>query len=1262
VLYTSDVSFVLRRHVLVCAFGFVACAPVPDAERQVPKRGSLGRELYGALCDRVGAQSLREDVTGASYQDVCHPDTEGGYARLVDRSLLPPLTHGAAQESDTVSIPTQPLGRERNVARIEALAEERDPLIAALDAMLPDLTLSPSLCAEQADSAPLPTALRDALAELVPLYADGTIPNVTRALGQLLRQVEQEPELSRALSRLDARQGYRPPELALYVLEPLLSYPGLFELGGALAAVHREDRNGARSALAAFLRRAGADLTAGANAPLVPERELEVSREALSGRTRVSRPRSVRELSLDLLSAPALIERDASTSVVRRDSRGLAQVLTTDGTLPWPFMADDTGKPAVDELGRFITRDGQPSPQPFVRWSGAGIGRDALGRALSAEGAPLYAYLDVSGSVFSNLTTKLAPLVRPRSEGGQEALLDARVLEGALLGPRIIQADGDVRLNANTAPLVDIVHALASGLARPELDDALQLFSTLARERPDLLPRVVRLGLSLDAIADRYPEVELPPHSTLWDELIDVFVDISRKDALLEDLLDAFADSRTEQLGHVFAAYMRHSDDITYFRDPKQPENRDSLNGKVWNATTGDFSDLQTPVDRSLPDSGANRSVLQRFLQLLHDANGLPACSKEGAVAHVDITWPPGGRGLPIRLDYPTSPLAKTVCAFLGSRAPSRIPECGILRFENVAEMLIGVALGETEISVRDDCLNKLVSSPLAGFVGGANAFLQETSGIDGFSLEPTVPGVARLAFFDAPYSAWGGYAGDIYYPKTSRFLADVIDPVPSMVCPVEQYTDPIDGKVLEMRRCERFEDTLRGRDPNGLFPLEQLDFLPLVQPLAKAFGKHEANGSFVGLLDVLHRHWGSSRQTREECDPNLPATEARHCTQDGVVAYEPMIAAMLDEGELFAELGTIVRALRFTRVTHCDAFDGLRCTASSERDGIRVLAEAVRSLVDPARSPHLTDRRGEHRSRRNDGTFNPQATPLSLVLDAFSHMDNYWRMHEAEQAVWLGSRSTIIDSLASVTGSRESPRFSLQALNVGLPIALDLLREQIAAHCPPEQADGRCKWAEREIAAEVARGLEEPLTAGLLGTVDALLADEDARRELGLFAATLLEGTPDASLAAGIQAALIDVLQVLDDDASVRPLKGLLGRALAGANADEVALGPAVLELLSRFFDSENQTGCTPFDPHRVFAFALTRAVQPSKPGERAPLQVLLDAAYRVNRVDPRSQATFLPEDFKSLGRELGDLMLDEQSGLEQIYAILRQATASPP
>ena len=27
-----------------------------------------------------------------------------------------------------------------------------------------------------------------------------------------------------------------------------------------------------------------------------------------------------------------------------------------------------------------------------------------------------------------------------------------------------------------------------------------------------------------------------------------------------------------------------------------------------------------------------------------------------------------------------------------------------------------------------------------------------------------------------------------------------------------------------------------------------------------------------------------------------------------------------------------------------------------------------------------------------------------------------------------------------------------------------------------------------------------------------------------------------------------------------------------------------------------------------------------------------------------------------------VGDLMLDEQSGLEQIYAILRQATASPP
>ena len=62
-----------------CAVAVPGCADF-DTSRQIPKRQSLGHEMYSVICDRTGAQALREDVTGASFHAVCHPDAKGAYA------------------------------------------------------------------------------------------------------------------------------------------------------------------------------------------------------------------------------------------------------------------------------------------------------------------------------------------------------------------------------------------------------------------------------------------------------------------------------------------------------------------------------------------------------------------------------------------------------------------------------------------------------------------------------------------------------------------------------------------------------------------------------------------------------------------------------------------------------------------------------------------------------------------------------------------------------------------------------------------------------------------------------------------------------------------------------------------------------------------------------------------------------------------------------------------------------------------------------
>src|SRR5579871_4058432 len=80
---------------LVLLAAGVGCSSTFDTSRSVPPRGTLGAELFTALCDRVAAQALPEDVTGASWHAVCYPDGSGSYASTVDQARLPPLDPNA---------------------------------------------------------------------------------------------------------------------------------------------------------------------------------------------------------------------------------------------------------------------------------------------------------------------------------------------------------------------------------------------------------------------------------------------------------------------------------------------------------------------------------------------------------------------------------------------------------------------------------------------------------------------------------------------------------------------------------------------------------------------------------------------------------------------------------------------------------------------------------------------------------------------------------------------------------------------------------------------------------------------------------------------------------------------------------------------------------------------------------------------------------------------------------------------------------------
>jgi len=1340
-------SLVGRVLPLVVAGSFVACGNDFDTTRKTPPRGSVGRELYSLVCDRVAAQAIREDVQAQSWHGICHQAADGTYWEKVKIDKIPPI-RGVAYNvnGDEVSVEQQQKHRKYRVARIEALAKRREELIGAFDVAFPDELIAVRDLGnpDPAKSCGVPldknaqrqrflSEVADALSRMTDLYNDGTFPRITGALGRMMKEIEKDKGVQDALARVDARQGYRPAAVAIGVARPLLSYPRLVDLGNALLKAIASDSDpysankaavpGVASAeFRAVLQTLHEELRTATSDP--PIGSLAVKTDTTISREILSRPRSTLELSRAILLAedPKFgLDSTVPRYIAKRDSRGVAVVPLEGTNLPSLFV-DSTGDklPDLNELGQFVTAGGVAAPTPFFTVeavnSGIPVPRDTYGRALKAAGSPdtYYGYVDTSRTFAATLVKDFRPLFETDPAKGKETVMKLLAGVPVVLGKRdeaptaektyppdpslvdnwkLARKDAPPKnlgtqpvtlkyraFDPNTSPIVDLVYALGQILARQEMDDTLAVFSQLTEKNPQLVARLVGLGLQAKAIADKHPEAKIPGKSTLWDEMLDTVVKIAQAPGVLEDVLRAFANDKTLKLDQVFAAYIKYKDELTY--------DRNDLNGAPWNVTTSGKVGLVTPVDRTGPDSGKNRSALQRFMQMLHDANGLAACTKDNAVAHVSLEWP-AGSGIKINVNYPTDRfISGAMCAFVGKSAPTKLPLCGVLRLENVAALLLDVALGRAKFDVRDPCLDALMRSPLSAIVGGVDKFLEDASGIKGFSTKPTVPGVARMVHFDVAHD---GLPGDTKNQKTNTFLGGVLDPVPTMVCPLAPFTDS-DGKVIPLRNCKDtaflarmsaaglssnyFDYTIRGRDDNALFPLELMGFVESVSPLAAAFADHNQPLLFVELFDTLHRHWGSPKQSKAECDPTVPKTDARWCSQDGTVTYEALLAEVL-ETDLFPTLYEAVKALQATKINHCDAFDATtkQCTSSRVVDGVQVLAEAVRVLVDPNRNAGLTNRRGEKAVLRTDGvTSNPQVTPLYLFIDALKAIDTAFDNYADKTRLqpWREARSELVDQLFAVEGAKATAQFKNPAISKILPKLLGITRAQIAAQCPNPKAP--CTWASKELTERLTNSLKGPTAASLIDLLDAIRRDDPSRIEIEKLIAYLLDGASDNDAQATTLMAAVDLLQVLEDDVNLEPLYRVMASAAAGPTTDEK--GNVVLRglldgsvqglarLFARAYDKGGAEICSKeIDPNRTIDFVMKRMLLPyGKDGKdlRTPIETIISVVADVNRADPMSQAKLAGDDYRNISKEIAEFCLHPERGLVQIYEVIRQATAN--
>jgi len=1291
----------------VIGISAVSCAGNFDTTR-VPRpfadRATLGQEVYGVLCDRVGATALGEDLSGASFKALCHPDDDGGYADEVNQSKLPPASGAAALE------------RRLAVAKVEAMARHRADMIRALDVAFPDIEVDdPHPVEGKPSKVRLHDAVRTLVGRLTPLYdsnplaQDGAeseplVPAGTRALARVLDAAAQSPRAQAALSRLGGREGYRPFSVALGAAKPILLYPDL--RGFVQQSIRVLSPGGpARAEFEQLLKVTHEEMNA--SRPSLPLSPLLVSDP--NGIAQPNRPRDNVELLQYVLLSPDAsfaFPNTAPAPIVQRDPRGFALVAGSrpgqPGFVPAPFsdlfqdgpdgpVAGPDGMPDVDAFGRFIDANGNPVlvDMPFETPGKPRVRKgDALGRALLEDGRNAYEYLDTQQTLVASLARDVRALADPNPANDHETLLNALAGAYLLLGDRVdgrqaVYEDGRTLayrgFDASTSPIVDLVHAAGQVLSEPESDDYLQQFIDLLQNNEQDMARLIGVALEMKRISDEHAEAGIPATSTLWDEMADVISEIAAVGpadgdpngrSLLEDLMIALANEDSLLLGPAYGKFFQYRDRVTY--DP------DDINGATLNLESNDGQSPHVKVDRNSPDSGFNRSAFQRSLQLIVDTTGVTACNKQGAKVHLVA----GVLGLTVPADYPDDTLFSVMCP---SSKQDIISECSIYEIHNLSHFYVQSLLEKdpdppadfvnrhkATIVVKDQCLQSL-----SGITNMDETF-ESSSGILGLTTQPTQTALSRLVFFGS--DSWGLPMPDLDPSRNGTnaqlnlFLSDLQHPIGSPLCP---------KTASGLNICEQAEDTLRIRDAATIFLWEHFGFNDAMRPLLRAFYDHDREDLFTDLVTVLNRHM-PSKNHGPECEKKGswrkgdPDYNPKYCSESGVVSYEPMLAQQFATDAIPA-LQRIAKVLvnQNIKSTRYRKGNGWQVT---ERRGSEVAASMVKVLfnTDYASKRQFADRKGNKSTVWSDGvTTKKQTTPYDLFANALKAIDKRFESaagftaddRKERHAQWRKARSQLVDQFLAVDGFGTSAKFRNPAIAKALLRSLIAMREQINAQCPKRETGGGCEWARFELANKTAEVIEEPLFAAMIDLGDKLRADE-GHAEIERVLQYLLNFIDDSEAMRAVLASSADIVQVLRDGQTLPPVFNVLAK-LSSNDAQEpgqqapAAVADIALQLLQVLVtepDEQVDPGHeTEFDRYHVVEHLLANMVKPideSQPS-KSVLEVFADTIADVQRIDSADTGPLSADDYGQISRSVSDLLTDPSRGMEQFYTIVRSRNA---
>jgi hypothetical protein len=1285
-----------------------------DTTRVAPPSATLGDDIYGILCDRLGASSFPEDLTGASFASICHYDDKGNYGSKVDTTILPPP--GTAKQKEA---------RRLSIAKLERMAQRRGDLVRALNATFPDEKIPDVTKNDPNATIRLHDALMAFAQGLTPLYesnpiekkADPLMPMQTRAMARMFESFAGPGTCSSggksclfdadcgagnscampvrdALSHMWARRGYRPFQVGLGVVRPALAYPKLRDLTKSAIALLAPGgaASGELQQVLTVLKQEM--LTASPTLAPLPDLTVDASK------AQPNRPRE----TIEFASALFLQQNDLFASspntppafIAQRDRRGIVvpsgNTPGQKGTVQSPFVdLDNNGYADIDAFGRFVGGDGKPLglDWPFGIPGETTSNVDSFGRPTTV--ANTYSYIDTQRTLLGALTKHLTPLVDPTIQAAgdpnawqkeHETLMYALAGASILLGDREdamydYAAEGAKgqqitykRFNPDTSPLPDLVHAAGQLLADPDSDAVLLGTLDLLKNHEGTVARLLGAALRIRDISLQHdqlaaqgkePKAELAYEVPIWDEMAQVVNTVLQHPGLLERLLASLANDvvvtpkgGAMDMGDALSKFVTYKDELTYNKHGTHYDGTPGgINGPAVNLTVDangyDTSDPKTPVDNQLPRNGKNISCMQRSLQLITDANGGPACNKNGAKVAAKI----GGASL----SWP----------LLGNS----YNECELFKFDNLAVFYLDSLLPANHpkrslLNIKPGDLNTILN--LLGVFVSKDDLLQQSSDINGLTLHPEPYALNRLVFFGASSSNYPGMPDEDLINKgqqVNKFVSGTIEPISCAWCPPDGAGVPT---------CQDKSGTVRVRDPNTIFLWERFGFTDYLAPVVEALANTscapdlsscdlaDTSGEqiFGSLVSVLNRHWPGP-DYGAECSKTSKDT---YCSEAGVNRYEPLladafVADIVPALHEFAQVATQLSKITVQRGPN----------AGQTWTGAQVMAKMTEILFsqDYAKAHNIVDRKGKAGTTWTDGTPQAQLTVFNLFADGLHKMDQRFADAcknatdmaacladvESRKGQWKRARSQLVDEFLAIDGSGSASKFKNTSVVPTLISTLELTRQQLNAHCPDRESGAPCTWAKKDLGDKLAGVIGRPVLAALVDMLDKMRQDEPSRRQLETFLHdyVLAATTDDGQALQGMLASVADMLQVLADDGDLTPI---LSAAADGVSPDSDPKGPGAgsmtIKVLKALTDDT-------YDRYHVMDHVLPNLVTPMDKGQNlSPIEIFMDVIADVNRIDASDAGAFAPDDYEGVMGTMQNFMTDKTRGIEQLYTIIQK------